>query len=294
MHTLFGSEDRIDVKRAIIDRVVEFQQGGTNMVARSERNLLGRSGPGLFTGRTVVLTGATPDFGETLSIYLAGQGARLYLSARSLAEAEKTASFVRSCVPAAVVDTCKADLCDADSIAAFAAFVADRAGSIDILINNASMWLPGYFADASDEAIAETIGSTVSGSLILVRHLLPLLKASAGADVVNIVARCALAHDRHFTSSEVFSSAKAAMAHGFEVLRSHLRKYGIRVISLYPPNFRNLPILDFKTWMERRESAQYRYLSSRNVLDALIFALRCERSCSISTVELSNSYTELF
>ncbi len=246
-----------------------------------------------FDNKRVVISGASPDFGQTLAILFARMGAELFLSARSIDKANATANLVRETVPNAQISTFQVDVSKPADIVKFAESVNALTPHIDILINNASYWLAKGIVEASDEEIVETINSTATGSFLMCKHFLPLLKKSTSPDIVFINSTAALDNNCLSSSNEAFSAAKAAQSTFADRLRNRLKASGIRVISIYPPNFENTSPLIEKEWNERREPNELRYLTARNIFDCIKFALTQDRICSIDKIVLSNNNAQI-
>jgi len=242
-----------------------------------------------FKNKKIIITGASPDFGQTLAILFAQLGAELFLSARSMAKANTSAKQIKKLVPNAKVHTFKADVSKPKDIVNFATEVTKITSNIDILINNASFWLEGKIEDVSDEDIMETINSTASGSILITKHFLPLIKESSSPDIVFINSLASLENFFSIGASEAFSAAKAAQSTFADRLRQRLKGSGIRVISIYPPNFDNPSPLNEEEWKEKRSHTELRYLSARNIFECLEFALLQDRICSLDKIILSNN-----
>ncbi|KAF7787225.1 hypothetical protein PRUB_a4401 [Pseudoalteromonas rubra] len=242
-----------------------------------------------FENKKVVITGASPDFGQTLSILFAQMGAELFLSARTLEKVNATAKLVREVVPGAKISTFQVNVSNPAEIEKFAHDVREISDDIDILINNASYWLEGHLSDVDDEDIVETINSTATGSILMTKHFLPLLKNSKSPDIIFVNSTASLNNNIHSTANEAFGAAKSAQSTFADRLRQRMKGQGVRVISVYPPNFDNPSPLDDVQWNERRSHTQLRYLSARNVFECIKFALSQDRVCSIDKIVLSNN-----
>ncbi|MEU9045246.1 MULTISPECIES: SDR family NAD(P)-dependent oxidoreductase [unclassified Kitasatospora] len=230
-------------------------------------------------GKTVVVTGAGRGFGRALALHAGRMGARVFVSARTLAAARKTAEEVAA-DSGARVDAFCCDLADAATVRGFAEGVAAHAAQVDVLINNGARYLDGPdLWDADDEAIADTVASGATGTLLTVKHFLPLLRASEGADVVNVVSSAAEARNHRSRAHPAFYAAKAAQAGFADVLSHRLRPEGIRVISLYPPDFTDGDPLH-STW-DRASRTADDPLTARSVLDCVLFAIGQPRDCFI-------------
>jgi NAD(P)-dependent dehydrogenase (short-subunit alcohol dehydrogenase family) len=234
-----------------------------------------------FHGVRIVVTGAGRDFGRSVALHFADRGAEVFLAARSLDAAER----VRDEIAARGNDSARAfacDLSDPASVAAFAAAVAEQADRVDVLVNNGARWLEGEdILAASDDEIVATLDSGATGTVLAVKHFLPLLRASGRPDIVNMISVCG---DRGFSGSsahDAFYAAKSAQAGFAGILSKRLRPEGIRVISLYPPDFRNADPLS-PGW-DATPRGPHDLLTAQSLLDCIAFALAQPRDCFITS-----------
>lgn len=190
-----------------------------------------------FDNLRVVVTGASREFGRALAIGFAHLGAEVYVSARTVEAAERT----RTEVMGAARDRIHAFGCDLsrpEEIRSFARQVGERTDRVDLLVNNGARWLDGMeLEDASDAQIVETIESTAGGTVLMVKHFLPLLRLSSRPDIVNMVAVRGPEGPGVPTAHEAFYAAKSAQAGFADILSHRLRPSGVRVFSLFPPDF---------------------------------------------------------
>lgn len=230
-------------------------------------------------GKTVVVTGAGRGLGRAFALRAGRMSARLFVSARTLAAARKTADEVAA-DSGARVDAFACDLADPATIRGFAEAVATHVDQVDVLINNGAQYLQGPdLWDADDEAITGTVASGATGTLLTTKHFLPLLRASEGADVVNVVSSAAEARNHRSRAHPAFYAAKAAQAGFADVLSHRLRPEGVRVISLYPPDFTDGDPLH-STW-DRASRTADDPLTAQSVLDCILFAIGQPRDCFI-------------
>ncbi|CAL4886816.1 unnamed protein product [Urochloa decumbens] len=145
-----------------------------------------------WTGETVaVVTGANRGIGLALAARLAEQGLSVVLTARDEARGEAAAAAIRAaitCRPAAgaglrrhqqgqcaAVRFRRLDVADPASVAAFASWVRDELGGIDILVNNAAVSFNEI--DTNSVEHAETVLRTnFYGAKMLTEALLPLFR----------------------------------------------------------------------------------------------------------------------
>lgn len=230
-------------------------------------------------GHRVVITAAGRDFGRTLALRLADLGAEIFLSARTQAAADRVRDEIRNRGHRKVhAFTC--DLTDPASIRDFAAAVGRRTDRIDILINNGSRYLHGPdLQSASDADVIDTIASGATGTVLTVKNFLPLLLNSDTPDAVTMVSACAAAGHHRSDAHDAFYAAKSAQAGFAEILSKRLRPQGVRVISLYPPDFDNPDPLseEWETTPRGAEDA----LTAQSLVECVLFAVAQPRDCFI-------------
>ncbi|MFG3339612.1 SDR family oxidoreductase [Glycomyces sp. NPDC048151] len=232
-----------------------------------------------FQGYRVVVTGAGRGFGRSLALSLGRDGAELFLSARDFQAAESVAEEVRHVGGRAHAFEC--DLADPVSVREFGEAVGGIADRVDVLVNNGAPYLDaGGFLEADDAQVAATISAGATGTVLATKAFLPLLLRSDSPDIVTLVSGCGEYGNHRSEAHEAFYAAKSAQAGFTEVLSKRLRPKGVRVISLYPPDFDNLDPLG-PEWEAERGSGDA--LSARSVAECVRFAIGQPRDCFIKS-----------
>lgn len=238
-----------------------------------------------FSGKNILITGAGRGLGAAFAIVLADLGATLLLagriadSLRALSEQIQT----RFGVPP---ETCVMDLTDLGQISRLAKQWRDEGRKLDILINNGSGWLAGSVEEHDDHEIANLITGNLTGTLLLTRGLLPLLRKSPYADIVNIIAISGMSHVPLQTASIAMVASKAGQAAMTDGLRQELRGQSIRITALYPPYIRDISPLNDGDW--NGERSQNSWVDNRDMVDATIAALNRARHVTYQSVMLES------
>jgi 3-oxoacyl-[acyl-carrier protein] reductase len=137
---------------------------------------------GRLQGKTVMVTGAGTGFGATLAERAAQDGAaRVIVHFRSSAAgAEQTAAAVRAAgAEAALV---QGDIAEWEQIKR----MAEEAGDVDVLVNNAGLTRDGVLARMSDDDWRAVIETNLSSVFYMCRAVTrPMMKKRAGA-IVNV------------------------------------------------------------------------------------------------------------
>ncbi|MFG2972564.1 SDR family oxidoreductase [Streptomyces sp. NPDC048331] len=231
----------------------------------------------------VVITAAGRDFGRTLALRFASGGAEVHLSARTLEAAERVRDEIRAQGhDADRVHAYRCDLADPASVREFAAAVAARAEHVDVLVNNGSRYQHGAdLLSASDEDVIDTLASGATGTVLATKAFLPLLLKSTVPDIVTMISGCGETGHHRSDAHAAFYAGKSAQAGFTEILSRRLRDQGVRVISLYPPDFDNHDPLS-ESWEGAPRTAKDP-LTAQSLVDCVFFAIGQPRDCFIKS-----------
>jgi short-subunit dehydrogenase len=182
-----------------------------------------------YTGRVVVVTGASSGIGKALCLALAPQRPRLVLAARD----EKALSAVAACAAEKGAETLvvRADVTSPDDCRALVARTVERWGTIDVLVNNAGIGMIARFDELDDLSVYESlIRVNYLGCVYLTHAALPPLKKSRG----QIVVVASVAGLTGVPSRTGYSASKHAVIGFFDSLRIELADTGVSVTVVAP------------------------------------------------------------
>jgi short-subunit dehydrogenase len=182
-----------------------------------------------FTGKTVLITGASTGIGRALALELARQGAQLALNARDPDRLGQTAS--ECAAEGAEVVAVPGDVTRPEDCRRIVARTLERFQKLDALVNNAGMTMWARFDALADLAPLERLlPVNYLGAAYMTAAALPELKNSRGL----IVAVASIAGLTGVPERTGYAAAKHAMVGFFESLRIELRGSGVDVTIVAP------------------------------------------------------------
>ena len=138
------------------------------------------------TGRTIVITGPTSGIGKEIAVGLAGLGADLVLGCRDPVRGKAVAAEIERGKQGGSVEVVPVDMASRASIEQFARKILAAHDRVDVLVNNAGVSRGAQPIAKSADGIELTFGTNVVGYYLLMLQLLPRLKESAPARIVNV------------------------------------------------------------------------------------------------------------
>lgn len=175
------------------------------------------------SGKRFVLTGAAGGIGQAFAAALADAGSQLLLVSRS----EEVLEALCRRLSGSGHQVLAADLATAEGRAALKAAAGE---SVDGLINNAGANFFGLFEDRSEAELRQTLELNLLVPMLLVRDLLPALRARGGA-IVNVGSAFG---SIGFAGNVAYSGSKFGLRGFSEALRRELADSGVQVQYLAP------------------------------------------------------------
>ena len=135
-------------------------------------------------GRVGVVTGASTGIGRATALAFARQGMRLVLASQNADRLRHAVGEVaRTGVEVLGVPT---DVGDAAAVQALAAAAVDRFGAVDLLVNNAGVYVPGVAWEISERDWDWVMNVNLMGPIHATRAFLPHLLKQPEGHIVNV------------------------------------------------------------------------------------------------------------
>jgi 3-oxoacyl-[acyl-carrier protein] reductase len=181
-------------------------------------------------GKVVLVTGGSRGIGRAIVETLAADGADVTFFHRGSAEA--AAEVVRSAGEAGrKVASEQVDVRDPVACAAAVERLADRAGRIDVLVNNAGVIRDGLLAMLSDDDVKTVLDTNVGGLFNLTRAVVPHMIARRSGTIVNL---SSVSGDKGGRGQTNYAASKGAVDAFTRALAVELAPRRIRVNAVAP------------------------------------------------------------
>lgn len=183
---------------------------------------------GSWAGRVTLVTGGNSGIGRAFVARLTAAGATVIACGRN----QDTLRELQRVHPGVEIVPC--DIGQRASVLALADDIEARHGKLDVLINNAAIMEQVNLLDdgVSDDRIANEIAVNLTGTILLTRRSLPLLRSGHAPMIVMITSGYALLPA---TRAPTYSASKAGLRSFTLALRRQLKDVGIRVVEVLPP-----------------------------------------------------------
>jgi NAD(P)-dependent dehydrogenase (short-subunit alcohol dehydrogenase family) len=195
--------------------------------------------------KTVLVTGATDGLGKGVAHALAKRGATLLVHGRDEARAKALAAELRG-AGALSVRVYLADLASLAEVRSLAGAVLAVESRLDVLVNNAGIGttVPTRERAESRDGVELRFAVNYLSHYLLTRELLPLLRASAPARIVNVSSVGQAAIDfsdpmitRGYSGVRAYCQSKLAQILFTIDLAGELATTGVTVTALHPATY---------------------------------------------------------
>ena len=184
------------------------------------------------TGKVALITGASRGLGKAMAIALASAGARVALVARDADKLEETAAAVREAGGEAAVF--RADVTDEGQVMQLEKEVAERAGRVQILINNAGVNVRKPITEFTLAEWRYVTDTSLTAAFLMCRSFVPHMKGTGYGRIINMTS--IMAHIS-LPGRAAYSASKAGLLGLTRALALELATDGITVLGISPGPF---------------------------------------------------------
>ena len=226
--------------------------------------------------RKAVITGATKGIGRAIAEALATEGYDIAVCSRheddlKAMQEDFSIRFPRTRLIYQVVD-----VSHKTHIFNFAQYIEDEWNRVDVLVNNAGVFLPGVIHEEDDAALETMMQTNLYSAYHLTKKVLPMMLSQNKGYIFNM---CSVASEKAYPNGGSYSISKFALLGFSKNLREELKPKGIKVTSILPG----------ATWSDSWagfEGPEERLMQARDVAEVVLAALRMSASAVMEDIVL--------
>jgi short-subunit dehydrogenase len=181
--------------------------------------------------KTAVVTGATKGLGRAIAEIFAENGFDLCVCARTEADLEAMQADWQERFPQSKLRAFPADLGKKSEVLEFVTFVKKTCPRLDVLVNNAGIYLPGGVADEPEGTLETLLEINLLSAYHLTRAFLPMMLSQRSGHIFNM---CSIASVAAYANGGAYSISKFALLGFSKNLREEMKPNGIKVTAILP------------------------------------------------------------
>jgi NAD(P)-dependent dehydrogenase (short-subunit alcohol dehydrogenase family) len=183
---------------------------------------------GRLEGKVAIITGGTSGIGRRTVEVFAQEGASVLVAARREKEGKMLADSLGE-----KVRFLKTDVSREDDVKAMIAFAVKTFGRLDCLFNNAGCPAPVGSIETIDFDHYQAALSVLLGGVMLgMKHAAPIMRRQGSGSIINNASVAGVLAG--YSSSVIYSAAKAAVIHLTKCVAMELGERNVRVNSISP------------------------------------------------------------
>lgn len=176
-----------------------------------------------------VITGATKGIGRAIAIKLAENGYDLAICSRNESDLQV---FVKDLAHTGVnILAYPADCSNKKALYAFCKAVSAQMPVVDVLVNNAGLFLPGLMLDEADDAFENQLNLNLLAPYYLSKYFGKMMREQRSGHIFNI---CSIASKEVVENAGAYSVTKSALLSLNNVTRKELSPYNVKVTAILP------------------------------------------------------------
>lgn len=129
------------------------------------------------------------------------------------------------------VDFVVADVTKPEEVKEAIKKIIDKYKKIDVLVNNAGVWIQGLLEDGEDDAIKNILDVNTYGTILMTKYVVPHMKKEKVGKIINVISQAGLYGK---AERSIYNTSKWAITGFTKSIELELSKFGISVNGFYP------------------------------------------------------------
>lgn len=161
----------------------------------------------------------------------ASNGFDLFVGARTEKDLDAMKTHWAQAFPECRIFALPVDFSKKNEVFRFADAVREHCSRIDVLINNAGIFIPGGVLEEADGVLEHMLAVNLHSAYHLTRALMPLMQPHRSGHIFNL---CSIASLIAYPNGGSYTISKFALLGFSRSLREELKPHGIKVTALLP------------------------------------------------------------
>ena len=179
----------------------------------------------------VVITGASKGIGKALALKFAQNGHNVAICSRGVQQLKETEHEINPKFPHVETLAYAADISKNTGAEAFKNAIVSKWKQVDILINNAGVFLPGHLKNEAVNTLPTLIENNLYSAYYMTKALLPSIIVSHQKHIFNI---CSIASLDPYQIGSSYSISKYALLVLSKNLREEIKNDLVKVTAVLP------------------------------------------------------------
>ncbi len=103
--------------------------------------------------------------------------------------------------------------------------------TIDVLINNAGIWVAGDITETDDEKLQQLFNTNTLGYFYVTKYVLPIMRKQKKGSILNVISIAGIDYEEGWAP---YVASKHAIRAFSQLIRKNEVKFNIKVMSIYP------------------------------------------------------------
>lgn len=205
--------------------------------------------------KVILVTGASSGIGKAIATFLQAKGYRVFGTSRNPKNIEKF-SF----------EIIALDVLKVATIEQAVAYIIQKEGKLDVLINNAGMGITGPMEDTPTDEMRNVFDTNLFGAIDVMKAVLPQMRKQKSGTIINVTS---IAGYMGLPFRGLYSASKGALELVSEATSMEVKNLGIDVVNVAPGDFAtNIAAGRYHTPVLQNSAYKDTYQKSLDLMDA--------------------------